>query len=195
MGHPRARAGAAADKAWTCVCRWRVSSGRARRRRAGHMARCPAPSPRLPGRLSDLQSQPDIPPSPRGSGGSNSGHRAQLTTGEPHARVTTTVAPPQWWVSGTGVNPGRRRSASVAGAPGRAGRADPGVRSSRTRSSAERGCSRCRARNSASIGLHVPSQSPTGRLGAPSWWQHDRAAAGHRRDRRGSCAGIGLARR
>jgi len=41
-------------------------------------------------------------------------------------------------------------------APGRAGRAGPGVRCSRTRSLAARGCSRCRARNSASIGLHLP---------------------------------------
>jgi len=28
-------------------------------------------------------------------------------------------------------------------------------------------------------------------ISAPSWWQHDRAATVHRRDRRGRCAGIG----
>ena len=28
-------------------------------------------------------------------------------------------------------------------------------------------------------------------ISAPSWWQHDRAATMHRRDRRGRCAGIG----
>jgi hypothetical protein len=39
------------------------------------------------------------------------------TTGEPHGRVTTAAGPPLWWLSGTGVNPGRRRSASVAGVP------------------------------------------------------------------------------
>src|SRR6266536_4796945 len=47
----------------------------------------------------------------------------RLRTGESHGRVTTTVTPPLWWLSGTGVNPGRRRSAGCGRAPGRAGRA------------------------------------------------------------------------
>ncbi len=101
---------------------------------------------------------------------------------------------PPWPRGSGGSHSGNRAQAHNWEPHGRA-RAGPGVRSSRTPSSAAGGCSRCRARNSASIGLHLPSQSPTGRISAPPWWQHDRAATVHRRDRRGPCAGTGPARR
>ena len=94
----------------------------------------PAPSLRLPGRRSDLQSQRD----PTVAWGQWRQSRRPLGAGsppgEPPGRGHHAVAPPLWRLS-------RHR-----GAPW---------------------------------------------ISAPSWWQHDRAATVHRRDRRGRCAAIG----
>ena len=89
---PPARRGRARD-------RWGVSSRRARRRCAGHGARCPAPSLRLPGKRSDLQSQPD----PTVAWGQWRQSRRPLGAGsppgEPPGRGHHAVAPPLWRLS------------------------------------------------------------------------------------------------
>jgi hypothetical protein len=124
MGHPRARAGAA-GRAWTRA--W----PRGREFSPSPTSACRAQGS-VPGALATAAREPvdlqasRIPPWPPGSGGSHTGHRARLTTGHLTGGVTTTVTPPLWWPPGTGVKPGSRRSASVAGPQVEPGARRPG---------------------------------------------------------------------
>jgi len=105
---PPARRGRARD-------RWGVSSRRARRRCAGHGARCPAPSLRLPEGGPTCKAS-GIPPWPGGSGSSHAGHWVQgHHRGNLPGGVTTQSRRRCGGCPGTGVHPGsaHRRGGSM----------------------------------------------------------------------------------